>query len=83
MGLEDFDTWKETEEIIDSSMTISGFKKLLKQSDMSISKQSFFTVRPSHEIRYGLKSFRSPFGKLPLLREFTVLGTSYLLKINK
>ena len=80
MKLEDTDTWNKVEEIIDSSMTISGFKKLINQANMSISMQHFFTVRPSHEIRYNVKSFQSPFGSIPLIREFLVLGTCYLLK---
>ena len=83
MKFENSNAWKEIEEIIDSSMTISRFKSLLKQSGLSISKQRFFTVRPSHEIRYNIKSFRSPFGSIPIMREFLILGTCYLLKKNK
>ena len=80
MKLESADTWNETEEIIDSAMTISGFKKLIREANLSILNQRFFTIRPSHEIRYNVKSFRSPFGSIPLIREFLVLGTCYLLK---
>ena len=82
-GINNSGTWEETEEIIDSSMTISKFKNLLNQSDLSIFKQRFFTVRPSHEIRYNIKSFRSTFGPIPVIREFLILGTCYLLKENK
>ena len=73
------DIWIETEEIIDSAMTISGFKKLISKSNLSISNQRFFTIRPSHEIRYHIKSFQSPFGYIPLIRELFILGTCYLL----
>ena len=73
------DIWIETEEIIDSAMTISGFKKLISKSNLSISNQRFFTIRPSHEIRYHIKSFQSPFGHIPLIRELFILGTCYLL----
>ena len=74
------DTWIEVEEIIDSAMTISGFKKLVNESKLSIFNQRFFTIRPSHEIRYNIKNFQSPFGNIPLIRELLVLGTCYLLK---
>ena len=71
---------KYAEEIIDSAMTINGFKKLISEANLSISNQRFITIRPSHEIRYNVKSFRSPFGNIPLIREFLVSGTCYLLK---
>ena len=80
MKFENADIWHETEEIIDSAMTINRFKKLISEANLSVSNQRFFTIRPSHEIRYNVKSFLSPFGNIPLIREFLVLGTCYLLK---
>ena len=61
-------------------LAINGFKKLINESKLSIFNQRFFTIRPSHEIRYNVKSFQSPFGNIPLIRELLVLGTCYLLK---
>jgi 2-polyprenyl-3-methyl-5-hydroxy-6-metoxy-1,4-benzoquinol methylase len=76
------DIWLKIEEIIDSGMTISNFKKILKRTNLAIYKQRYFTIRPSHQIRYGAKTLRSPFGHVPLIREFLVLGTCYILKIK-
>ena len=42
------DTWIEVEEIIDSAMTISGFKKLVNESKLSIFNQRFFTSKNRH-----------------------------------
>ncbi|MAV64260.1 MAG: hypothetical protein CMG00_03605 [Candidatus Marinimicrobia bacterium] len=75
--------WDKIEEIIDSGMTISNFKKILKKTGLSIYKKRFFSVRPSHEIRYGIKTLRSPFGYFPVFRELLILGTCYILKIKK
>lgn len=74
--------WIEIEEIIDSGMTIFNFKKILKKVGLEIYKKRYFSIRPSHEIRYGIKTLRSPFGSFPLFREFLVLGTCYILKIK-
>ena len=82
MKFETEDIWNKTEEIIDSSMTIRGFKKLLKYSNLIIAKKRYFSIRPSHEIRYGVKSFRSPLGVFPIIREFFILGTCYIIKHN-
>ena len=78
--LERVDTWTEIEEIIDSAMTISNFKRLIKKTNLLVCNQKFFTIRPSHEIRYNVKSFQSPFGSIPMIREFLISGTCYLLK---
>jgi len=79
---EDNDIWLEIEEIIDSGMTISNFKKILKRTGLTIYKKRYFSIRPSHQIRYGAKALRSPFGYLPVIREFLVLGTCYILKMK-
>ena len=79
---EDEDTWLEIEEIIDSGMTISNFKKILKRTGLTIYKKRHFSIRPSHQIRYGAKTLRSPFGCLPIIREFLISGTCYILKIK-
>ncbi len=67
-------------EIRNCRMTIAAFKKLLSQAGMVILEERFFSVRPSHEIRYGWHTRPAPFGKWPLIREISVLGTAYLLK---
>ena len=77
---ESAETWAEIAEIIDSGMTISNFKKLIKETNLTAYNQKFFTIRPSHEIRYNVKYLQSPFGSIPLIREFLISGTCYLLK---
>ena len=74
--------WVEIKEIIDSGMTIFAFKKILKQVGLEIYRKRYFSIRPSHEIRYGIKTLKSPFGCFPLVREFLVLGTCYILKVK-
>jgi len=74
--------WIEIEGIINSGMTISKFKKISKKAGFSIHKERYFSIRPSHGIRYGIKTSRSLFGYFPLVREFLVLGTCYILKIK-
>ena len=54
----------------------------LQKANLKIYKERYFSIRPSHEIRYGIKTLRSPFGKIPLIREISVLGTCYILKNN-
>ena len=43
----------------------------------------FFTVRPSHTLRYGFKTRNSYLGKIPILREFFVTGVSFTFKVKK
>ena len=74
------DIWLKIEEIINSGMSISNFKKILKNTNLKIINDTYFTIRPSHEIRYGLKTIKSPLGHFPLLREFLILGTCFILK---
>ncbi len=67
-------------EIKNCRMTIGGFKSLLKQCELQPVREKYFTIRPSHEIRYGWRMLPSLIGNVPLLCEIFVLGTVYLLK---
>ncbi|NOZ08805.1 MAG: class I SAM-dependent methyltransferase [FCB group bacterium] len=70
-------------EIKNCRMAIGTFRKLLSQAGLVILEERYFTVRPSHEIRYGWRTRYSLFGKWPLIREISVLGTAYLLKFRR
>ena len=80
LKLEGKNTWKEAEEIIDSKVTIGYFNSILKDLDCQVYNKDFFLVRPSHQIRYGLKMRRSFLGNIPFIREFGILGTCYIIQ---
>ena len=67
-------------EIRTCRMTISYFEKLTKDLDFIIKFKRFFSIRPSHEIRYGWKTSISSVGGIRWLRELFVIGTVYLMK---
>lgn len=70
-------------EIKDSRMTIMHFLKICKDLDLKIIKRIFFTVRPSHQLRYGFKTRRSYIGNIPLLNELFITGAAFILESKK
>ena len=76
---EDNKAIKNIVELRESKMTIRAFNRLIMELGLTIQKEEYFFVRPSHEIRYGWKMRKFP--KKPIIgfRELTVLGTCYLL----
>ena len=77
---EDKEVLREIDEIVNSGMTISNFKSIIKCSDLQIYNEEYFSVRPSHEIRYGFKTKKTCFSKASSLRELFVLGASYIIE---
>ena len=71
---------KELEEINRSRMTIKNFKSIIHQLNLKIYNEEYFSVRPSHEIRYGFKTRKSYISSIPLLKEIFILGTSYIIE---
>jgi len=69
-------------EIKDCKMTIKTFIKLYREIGLEKIKSDFFTVRPSHTLRYGFKIRKSYLGNLPIFRELFVTGASFVLKIK-
>ena len=64
--------------------TISMFYRLMTQNYYKILDKEFFYVRPSHEIRYGIKTIKSRIVQhIPLLREILITGTIFLIKSSK
>ena len=63
-------------------MTISGFKRLAAKEGLKILAEEYYLFSPSHEIRYGWKTRRSPLGKVPGARELFVMGAEYLLDLR-
>ena len=67
--------------LYDSKKTISMFYKLINSNDYSILNEKFFHIRPSHEIRYGLKTIESRLlWHIPIIRELLITGTVFLIK---
>jgi SAM-dependent methyltransferase len=69
-------------ELKECRMTISGFKRLAGKVGLKILAEEYYLFSPSHEIRYGWKTRRSFFGKVPGARELFVMGTEYLLSLK-
>ena len=59
------DSVDELIEIHQCKMTISAFKKLISTQDLNIEQEKYFSIRPSHEIRFGWKTRESVFRKNP------------------
>ena len=67
--------------LYDSKKTISMFYRLMGQNFYNIIDEEFFYVRPSHEIRYGIKTIKSRvLQRIPLIREVFITGTIFLIK---
>ena len=70
--------------LYDSRKTIGMFYRLMSQNCYKILDKEFFYVRPSHEIRYGIKTIRSRIVQhIPLIREILITGTIFLIKSSK
>ena len=76
---EDNQTINKIIEIRESRMTICSFNQLISELGLSIEKEEYFFIRPSHEIRYGWKMRKFPRKPIKGFRELAVLGTCYLL----
>ena len=76
------DTLEKLLEIKDCKMTIRAFIRLYKEVGLEKIKSDFFTVRPSHTLRYGFKIRKSYLGNLPILRELFITGVSFVLKVK-
>ena len=72
--------WDDIEEIKDSRMTILGFKNLITECGLEICFEERYLVRPSHEIRYGVKTRKLDWLQIPILEEFFVSGCTFILK---
>jgi hypothetical protein len=79
---ENKDTLEKLLEIKDCKMTIRTFIKLYRELGLKKIKSDFFTVRPSHTLRYGFKIRKSYLGNIPVLRELFVTGVSFVLKVK-
>ena len=71
---------KKIIEMYDCKMTIKNFEKIIKKLNLNIIKTKFFYSRPSHEIRYNFKTRIVNHQPIPILKEFYILGTTYLIK---
>ena len=71
----------DIQEMYDCKMTISNFENIINTLNLQISNTKFFISRPSHEIRYKVKTREINHIPIKLLKEFYILGTVYF--INK
>ena len=79
--INDSDNVKELLSLYESKKTISSFYKLINRKSYSILKKKFFHIRPSHEIRYGLKTMESHIAyRIPVIKELLITGTIFLIR---
>ena len=78
-------TVKKLLEIKDCRMTIRRFLEIVNNLGFREHPlyRTFFTVRPSHQLRYGLKTRRSYLDRIPLLRDLFVTGVAFILQISQ
>ena len=70
--------------LYDSKKSIYAFYKLINKKKYQIVKKKFFYIRPSHEIRYHLKTLESKIiSNIPIIREFLITGTVFLISKEK
>ncbi len=77
---EDEKSINELNEIHESGMRINSFLKLIDKVKLRIYYKKYFFIRPSHQLRYGLKVIKSYLGGIPILREILTTGTIFILK---
>ena len=75
-----YNKWSDLEEIKDSKMTIHNFKKLVEKCGLKICYHERYLVRPSHEIRYGVKLRKLNWMKIPIFEEVFISGCTFILK---
>lgn len=71
-------------EIRESKTTIGSLKKHIRRSVFEIQKEHDYWIRPSFEIRYGIKPRKATWlGSIPLLREVIIMGVYLILKRHR
>jgi len=79
---QDKDSISKLKEIKNSRMTINHFTNLIFELGFEILNSEKYFVRPSHEIRYGLKMRKIKKLDISILNEFLISGCTYLLRGN-
>ena len=79
---QDKDSISKLKEIQNSRMTIIHFTNLIFELGFEILNSEKYFVRPSHEIRYGLKMRKINKLDITILNEFLISGCTYLLRGN-
>ena len=77
-----YDKWSDLEEVKDCRMTINNFIKLIEYCGFEICFNERYFIRPSHEIRYGLKMRKVNWMKILILEEIIVSGCTFILKLK-
>ena len=72
---------KELLSLYNSKKTISMLYKLVSRNGYFVVDEKFFHIRPSHEIRYGIKTMESRLIRhIPIIRELLITGTVFLIR---
>ena len=75
------------EELLDiksTGISIERFERIVKQSDMTISKKQFFFTNPIYKFKFNWKVMRQPalFSAIPFLRNFYTTAVYYVIGNN-
>ena len=70
--------------LYDSGKTIDSFYNLIEEEQYRVISKEFFHIRPSHQIRYGIKPLKSNLiYHVPVLRELLITGTTFLMRTSR
>jgi SAM-dependent methyltransferase len=73
----------EVLQVMKVRLTIAEFTRAVRRNRMKILHERGYAIRPSFEIRYGIKCVHLPgITKMPLLRETLLTGVYYLMAIS-
>ena len=61
-------------------MTIHNFEKIMRKCGLEVLIHERYFIRPSHEIRYGVKMRLLNWLKIPIFEEVFVSGCTFILK---
>jgi 2-polyprenyl-3-methyl-5-hydroxy-6-metoxy-1,4-benzoquinol methylase len=72
---------KSARELFDTKTTIRSLRRAIVRSAFEIQHQEYYLIRPSYEIRYGLRPRKVQFLQwIPVLRELCVMGVYMILR---
>lgn len=70
-------------EIKETRISIEKYLKLIKKSDYSILKRSYFLINPNYKIKFGLKPTKQFLYFIPWIRNFIITAGYFLLVKEK
>ncbi len=70
---------REMKEVVDARLSLRDFRNLRKEIGWDVLGESYHSVRPSHELRYGWKTRNSPLPTNSVFQEFAVAGAVFYI----